>query len=207
MPVVEAFHLLTIFALFFLHLLVPGPNMILLCTCASRGGRNTALAFSLGTAFGTTLWAIIVVLGLWRFASDGSTLAISVKFAAAGALLYFGSMGLVAAWKPKPIEPSTKVRGLQLAFVQGLVTTLTNANELIFWTAALALAGGIALSPLASIVLVAGVGTIALAFDLTLAYLATGGWLGHQLLRFRRPLEASLGGIFWLAGISLLRPI
>ena len=204
MSTVEAYDLALIFGLFTLHLLVPGPSMLYICVSASRGGRGEALCFAIGTALGTTLWAAVVAFGVWPIIEGTPFLADSLRSLAGAALVLLGGQAILAAFGNAPIAASDRRHGRLGAVLRGILVTAANGNEFVFWSAVLVLGAKQVFSPAFVFVLVAGAGAVSLAFDATLACLASGGGIGRVLLRLRRFLEAALGAAFCLTGGLLL---
>ena len=204
---VELNGLATILALFFLHTIIPGPAMLCLCTCASRGGRAAAVSYSVGTALGSTIWAAVVALGLWQLLANAPAIREALQWGAGFLLLVFGALAIFSAIKPRQIQQVARPQRNGSALVQGLLVSLTNTHEFVFWTAALALGAGTAFDTVSVTLMIIGVGVLALSFDLTLAYLASGGVILRLLVRLRRMLEISLAGAFSVIGAGLIHAV
>ena len=119
-------------------------------------------------------------------------------------LIGLGGQAFLAALDRTPLAAPGRRRGRSGAVLRGVLVTVANGNELVFWSAVLVLGAGEAVPPAFALALIVGVGAVALAFDLTLARLAGGGAVGRLLPRLRRPLEAALGAAFCLTGGALL---
>src|SRR4051794_1415877 len=88
--VAEVHDLAWIFGLFTLHLIVPGPSMLNICACASRGDRRQALAFVCGATLGTALWAAFAAFGAARLAAGAPLLLAGLKLSIGVALMVLG---------------------------------------------------------------------------------------------------------------------
>lgn len=205
MPFAEVHQLALIFGLFALHLVVPGPNMLYICASASRGGRAEAVGFAVGTALGTTFWAAFVTFGAWHVVADRSLLTEGLRLLVGIALIVVGGQALLAAFSNACLKVAERRCNPSRAVLQGLLVTLANGNEIVFWGAVLVLGAEVEHGSAFGLILVVGVGLISLAFDVTLACLASGGEIGRFMLRMRRVLELGLGSAFCATGAILLR--
>jgi len=192
-----------IFALFILHLIIPGPNMLYLCASASRGGRAEALQFSFGVVLANTMWAAIVAFGLWHLLDQSAWLVGLLKAVMGLLLIVFGASAIFSAFRMDEIKPRA---GGGFAFAKGILVSLGNANELVFWGTVLAVGTGAEFTTAGATGFVLGIGLVALVFYICLAYLASGGVIGRVINRLRTILEVGLGGAFCATGVGLLLP-
>lgn len=193
-----------IFALFFLHLLIPGPNMLYLCASASRGGRAEAIRFSFGIALADSLWAALVAFGLWHLLDQSVWLAGLFKAVMGLTLIVLGASAIFSALKMDQAEP--RIGGNAGAFAKGVLVSLSNANQIVFWGTVLAIGTGVQFTTAGATAFVLAIGLIALAFFIGLAFLASGGVIGRLVNRLRTVLELGLGGAFCATGAGLLLP-
>ncbi|MCB2055871.1 MAG: LysE family transporter [Geminicoccaceae bacterium] len=206
-------HLALVFVLFLLHLLVPGPNMFYICACAARGGRHEALCFAAGTSLGTAAWAAFTAMGLNALFDELPRLVALLQWAVGGLLFFFGAQAIRSAWfgsKSCAVRPGRRGRR---AVLQGLVLTVANVNELVFWSAVLVLGAGSGVAatgtgalddPVSISLFVVAVGAAAFAFDGALAWLAGSRSMAGPLMRLRPALEFALGIVFCAGGGLLL---
>ena len=179
--------------------------MLYIRACASRGDRRQALAFVCGTALGTALWAAFAAFAAAPLAAGAPLLLAGLKLSIGVALIVLGGRVILAASGPSGLKGADGRAAPPAAFAQGVLVTMASTNEVVFWSAMLALAVGAEPSPTFGGVLVAGVVVIALAFEGTLVWLATAGTVGRLIRRLRQPLEVALGVAFCATGAVLLR--
>jgi threonine/homoserine/homoserine lactone efflux protein len=96
------------------------------------------------------------------------------------------------------------------AFTHGILLTMASVNEVVFWTAVMALGTGAVAAPGGrpdlgfAAALILGVVSIAFAVESALACLVTTRGIADRISRLRRPLEPALGAAFGATGIALL---
>jgi len=210
----EANYLIWAFALFTLHLVVPGPSMLFIFASAGRGELRRALAFVGGTGIATALWAAIAAFGAARLVADAPLVLVALKATIGLALVVLGTRAIVATsravWRrdaPPARQAPRSHAGAAMA--QGILVTMASVNELVFWSAILTLGAGLGAEP--SLVFrgtaVVGVVVIALVFEAGLAWLAAKGAPGGLIHRLQQPLEVALGLAFIATGAILLQTI
>ena len=209
MSISQLHDLAWIFALFTLHLVVPGPSMLYICASASRGQRRRALSFVAGTALGTAAWAGFAVIGAWRLTAEAPLFLGGLKLLVGVALIAFGARAVLTAFAEGQIVPAHGGTSPKMAFLHGILLTMASVNEVVFWTAILALGAGAMTTaghdPAFAASLIVGVVVIAFGFEGTLACIASSGCIARLMRRLRRPLEAALGVAFCMTGAALLR--
>lgn len=198
-----------IYTLFVLHLIVPGPSTLYICASASCGQRRRALAFVAGTTVGTASWVGFVMLGAWRLTAEAPLFLGGLKLLVGLTLVALGARAVLAAFAEHGIEAASGGSSPAMAFLHGVLLTMASVNELVFWTAILALGAGAMTTaghdPAFAAALVAGIVVLNVACEGTLACIATSGGIARLMRRLRRPLEAALGFAFCLTGAALLR--
>lgn len=199
-----------IFGLFALHLIVPGPNMLYICVSASRGQRRRALAFVAGTSIGTALWAAIAAFGAMRLVAEAPVLIDGLTLGIGVALVALGLRALVTAFEHSEIVTQSGRDTVLEAFAHGILLTMANGNEIVFWSAIMVLSTGpaaVGATPDLGFAwtLVIGVAVISVIVEGALACLVSTGRVARWIGRCRRPLEAALGVAFCVTGVVLLQ--
>ena len=210
MSTVPLWNLLWVYGLFTLHLAVPGPSMLYIGACASRGQRGQALAFVAGTSIGTAFWAGIAVFGASRLVADAPLLIGAFRLFIGAALVGLGLLALVAAFERRGRAASGDRVTPRHACTHGILLTMASGNEIVFWTAIMALgtgtlaAAGSAPDLGFAMALVLGCVIIAFVVESLRALIATTQGVACWISRLRRPFEAALGAAFCATGLALL---
>jgi len=94
-------------ALFFLGLVSPGPNFLVVIESTLRGGQRSGIFTGLGASTGDGLYALIGLLGFSTLSSQGGSLFQTLKIFGAGYLTFLGirmwlrrSAGHRRSWPP-----------------------------------------------------------------------------------------------------------
>ena len=133
----------SIFVIWALAVVSPGPNLFLVLRYSLSGERRSGLAAVGGIACGTFLWGLAGLLGLTSLFQTAPTLFLVMKLCGASYLAYCGVKMLKAAIANRyeeTITVGTSQRSVATAFRSGLVTNLSNPKSAIFVTALFAAA-------------------------------------------------------------------
>lgn len=197
--------LLTILAVYWVAVVSPGPNFLLVSQLALSGRRRMGIQAGLGIAAGGTVWAILAMAGVAAVLDHIAWLHTTIRLAGALYLLWFGVRLLLGARKaaaeaPRLVSLPTTAFG---AFRAGLLTNLTNPKAGAFWT-----------SIFSSIFPPHAPAWFFVAVA-ALVPCISGGWYGglslllasdrvqRRYLRLRRPIDAACGTILIALGLSL----
>lgn len=129
-------HSLALFAgAIFVLFMTPGPgNAAMIARTLDRGPAH-GVAYGLGILTGDIFWLTVAITGL-AAASRFEHLAVIVKFAGAGVLLWFAWAAFQGFLKPKPagapIPPVTR-RGLLATYLVGITMPLSNPKAIVFY--------------------------------------------------------------------------
>ena len=77
-------------ALFFLGLVSPGPNFLVVIESTLRGGQRSGIFTGLGASTGDGFYALIGLLGFSTLSSQGESLFQPLKILGAGYLTFLG---------------------------------------------------------------------------------------------------------------------
>lgn len=113
-----------------LAILTPGPSIIATVQTALAHGRERALPYALGLAFGASLWCIFALAGLAVLFRLHPSLFVALKIFGGLYLLWF-------AWKlwaasTKPLPPAA---GGAKGFFGGVALNLSNPKPALFYAA------------------------------------------------------------------------
>ncbi len=113
-------------------ILSPGPSIIAATQMALAQGRDKALPYGLGLAFGASLWCLFALFGLAVVFKLYPPLFQAAKIAGGLYLLYM-SYGLWRAAR-SPLPPAAK-RRFGNGFAGGIILSLSNPKPALFYSA------------------------------------------------------------------------
>ncbi len=187
----------------------PGQDTALTIRNTLLGRRTAGLATAVGVATGQATWTVATSAGLAVILAASAPLFLAIRLAGAAYLIYLGVRSLVKAL-PRSRgsagrSPAMGQKGLRprTAFVQGLLSNLSNAKMVAFFISLLPPFAG----PHPSFTLL-----LALGFNfclLTLVWLAgyslavdrMSGWLRRSAVR--RALDGVLGAVLVALGLRV----
>jgi threonine/homoserine/homoserine lactone efflux protein len=181
----------------------PGQDTALTIRNTLAGGRRAGVATALGVASGQAVWTVATSAGLAAVLLASAPLFLAVRLAGAAYLVYLGLRALAAAIRGSSSDEAGAPRPARGAFVQGVLSDLSNGKMVAFFVGLLPPFAG----PHPTFVLLLLLG---LNFcGLTLAWLVTyafavdrvGAWLRRG--RVRRALDAALGSVLVGLGIRV----
>jgi threonine/homoserine/homoserine lactone efflux protein len=187
----------------------PGPDTALTIRNALLGGRRTGLATALGVSTGLSIWAIATSAGIVALLVASEPLFLAVKYAGAAYLVWLGVQSLRSAFTANQHLPtmdrlaSGRLQPRQ-AFVQGVVSDLSNPKIAAFFTSLLpqfAPAGGADFAGLAALGLLFSLMTLLWLTGYALAIARMGDVLRRP--RIRRTLEGITGAALIGLGLRL----
>jgi RhtB (resistance to homoserine/threonine) family protein len=127
-------------ALFFLGLVSPGPNFLVVIESTLRGGRRSGIFTGLGASTGDGLYALIGLLGFSTLSSQGESLFQALKIFGSGYLMFLG----VRMWLRRSAVTDDLDRhqlpGIWRCFLRGLATDLSNPKTILFFGSIFAVA-------------------------------------------------------------------
>jgi threonine/homoserine/homoserine lactone efflux protein len=202
--------LASIYGLYLLAVITPGPNTFIVTRLALSASRRHAIQAVLGIALGNTVWLCVVLGGvavlLQRLPGGMS----AVRYVGGLYLLYMGVRGWLAARAAEVSAPEKALVERALAgeearpFRSGLFSSLSNPNTLPFYLSLLAPSVARGIAPWVRVAAGAGVVTIAMAWYGTLAWGLSTGHVRRAYYR-REPLIRRVLALVLVAyGIRLL---
>lgn len=120
----------------------PGPDTAMTIRNALLGGRPAGLATALGVSTGLAIWALATSAGLVALLIASEPLFLAVKYAGAAYLIWLGVQSLRAAFGSTAIqqaivEPSARRLRPRQAYMQGVVSDLSNPKIAAFFSSML----------------------------------------------------------------------
>ena len=197
--------LLTILGAYWIAVVSPGPNFLLVSQLALSGKRRMGIRAALGIAAGGTIWAMLAMAGVAAILDHLAWMHSTIRLAGALYLLWFGVRLLLSASRagdqaPRLVSLPTSA---WTAFRAGLLTNLTNPKAGAFWS-----------SIFSSIYPPHAPAWFFVATALLVPCIS-GGWFSaisllfssdqvqRRYLRLRRPIDAASGAVLVGLGLSL----
>jgi threonine/homoserine/homoserine lactone efflux protein len=186
----------------------PGPDTVMTIRNSLLGGRSAGLATALGVSCGLAIWALTASAGLVALLVASEPLFLAVKYAGAAYLVWLGVQSLRAAFGKAPVVAVDVSAGRRLpprqAFVQGVVSDLSNPKIAAFFTSMLpqfAPAGAADFAALAALGLLFSLMTLLWLTGYALVVARMGDVLRRP--RVRRTLEGVTGATLIGLGLRL----
>jgi threonine/homoserine/homoserine lactone efflux protein len=134
--VVDGSAVLGVFSVYVAGVVIPGPNFVAVAHKAASATRVEALAMVAGIVLVNLFWASCAILGVGIVFTAFPWLALAVKLAGAGYLIWFGGRLIVNASAGKPTTGvNTAAGGFRQAFAQGFATNIANPKSMAFFAA------------------------------------------------------------------------
>jgi len=186
----------------------PGQDTALTIRNTLLGDRRTGSATALGVSAGQAIWTVATSAGLAVVLMASGPLFLGIRLAGAAYLVYLGSRSLLNAVRRRGLHlgesaPLGSRISTRTAFVQGLLSNLSNAKMVAFFISLLPPFAG----PHPNFLLLLALGfnfcilTLAWLVAYSLAVERMGGWLRRSAIR--RALDGILGAVLVALGLKV----
>lgn len=134
---VDGSAVLGVFSVYIAGVVIPGPNFVAVAHKAASATRLEALAVVAGIVLVNLFWASCAILGVGIVFAAFPWLALVVKIAGAGYLIWFGGrlIANASAGKPAHDAHAAATGGFRQAFGQGFATNIANPKSMAFFAA------------------------------------------------------------------------
>ncbi|MGF6773513.1 threonine efflux protein [Paraburkholderia sp. GAS199] len=133
---VDGAAVLGVFSVYVAGVVIPGPNFVAVAHKAASATRVEALAVVAGIVLVNLFWASCAILGVGIVFAAFPWLALAVRVAGAGYLIWFGGRLIVNASAGKPMQAGRPVAGgFRQSFAQGFATNIANPKSMAFFAA------------------------------------------------------------------------
>ncbi|HDS2537436.1 TPA: LysE family transporter [Klebsiella pneumoniae subsp. pneumoniae] len=133
LPIPQA--VLAVFTVYIVGVVIPGPNFVAVAHKAVSARRSEAFALVAGIVLVNLFWASSALLGVGIIFALFPWLALAVKVAGAGYLLWFGYRLIAQAAPSSGPSTVTGKSGFRVAFLQGIATNIANPKSIAFYAA------------------------------------------------------------------------
>jgi RhtB (resistance to homoserine/threonine) family protein len=198
-------------AIFFLGLVSPGPNFLVVIESTLRGGQRSGIFTGLGASTGDGLYALIGLLGFSTLSSPGESVFQALKIFGAGYLTFLG----VRMWLRRSAVTDDlgrhQLAGIWQSFLRGLATDLSNPKTILFFGSIFAVALHRDTPSWVKAVIWSEIVLISVLWRLALCHLfsmpALRGWYAKHALMIQRSFGALLILLGWRMGSGLGRSV
>jgi threonine/homoserine/homoserine lactone efflux protein len=202
----ELLFLGSIVVLYLPHLLSPGPNFLVLTRVAAVESPRHGVVTAIGITSASALYATLAVAGVGALLAHSPQVRLALQVGG-GVYLLFKGVNLLRRAGPMRAAAESGAGGqsLRQAYINGLLTNLTNPQALVFFTSVFAALLSPDLAPWAG---PAGVLTVAVtSFSVNLATVAVFSVdaVQQRYLRMKTWMDRAAGLLMGSFGIGLLR--
>ena len=190
-----------------LALLSPGPSILAILAVSLERGRAPALAMAFGVGLGSTVWAILTVVGLSALIAVSATALTAIKIIGGLYLLWLGLTSFRAAVKPfdagQGVDPAAHLSRPRY-FARGLAIHLTNPKAAFAWVSIAALGIQPDAPTWVGGTLIIGAAILSCSINAAYALAFSTRPIFDFYLRARRSIQCALGAFFTYAGLRLI---
>jgi threonine efflux protein len=207
---VTAGQVAALYGIWVIAVISPGPDLVVVLH-RSLVGRRHGVATAVGVVTGIAVWLAAAFAGLAALVRVYPQLMTGLQVAGGLLLASLGVLGLRGWWRARsgadPDEPSADEPDPNLPgadFARGLATNLANPKALVFFGAVLTpfLSGEV--PPGQSVVLVAGMITVALVWFCTLAVAASHRRVNERVGRVLPTVDVIVSVLFVAVGVAFV---
>jgi RhtB (resistance to homoserine/threonine) family protein len=194
-------------AIFFLGLVSPGPNFLVVIESTLRGGQRSGIFTGLGASTGDGLYALIGLWGFSTFSSQGESVFQALRIFGAGYLTFLG----VRMWLRRSAVTDDLDRhqqpGIWQCFLRGLATDLSNPKTILFFGSIFAVALHRDTQSWVKAAIWSEIVLISVLWRLALCRLFSMPALRSWYAKYSLPIERVFGGLLILLGWRMAREV
>lgn len=196
-------HLLAGWGVQLIGVLSPGPGVALILGVATTRGRAASIMTCAGIAAGSTVLALGTILGLGLLLSEVAWAMTAVKIAGATYMMWLATKALQRAATPSDAPVLGKSQAVGRSALAGFMMQITNPKAIVYWLAAIALAGlSTAPWPIIAIFLIGSTSNSFFGHGIWAMALSSRPFLSLYQ-RARRGVDAVLGAFFAFVAYKL----
>lgn len=199
-------HILTAYGVFLMGVMSPGPNSLAVMGYSMSVSRPAGLAASLGIGTGTLIWSSLSVTGLTLVLTTFAELALILKIAGGGYLIYVGIKSLRASLKSSDLQVHQARGGKRMFhyYRRGFLVQMSNPKAALFWLSIMSLVLQPGAPHWVGAAIIIGTTILSASWYGLLALLFSTNVVLGFYRRARRSIDAVMGGFFVLIGGRIL---
>jgi threonine efflux protein len=201
---------LAVFSVYIVGVMMPGPNFVAVAHKAASSTRRLALAMVAGIVVVNLFWASCAILGVGIVFVAFPWIAVTVKVAGAGYLIWFGgrlivaSVGVRARPQTDTGDAPLQTGSLRRAFAQGFATNIANPKSMAFFAAVFASAAPAHVSPVTFIAMLSVVGVVATSWYGFVALVLSHAGVAAHYRRGKAWIDRACGAAIVALGVRQL---
>jgi len=195
--------LLTVWGVYFLALVTPGPNFVVIARMSVSAGQKAASWTALGVSTGTLLYSSTGMFGLIGVLRLASWLAPVVQIAGGVYLGYIGIRLIFTKSRPGAGDEGSEEIGRLEAYRAGLLNTLANPKTIGFFVSLFAVLYHTPLGVWMRAALLAGILVLSVGYNSLLAASFSHPSMRALYVKQRRRLDMAIGGVMLAFGWRL----
>jgi threonine/homoserine/homoserine lactone efflux protein len=202
---IDSSAVLAVLSVYIVGVVAPGPNFVAVVHSAVSGERAHALALVGGIVLVSLFWATCAILGIGIVFAVFPWLALAVKIAGAGYLIWFGARLIVNA--RGEVKSATGARaggGFREAFLQGVATNIANPKSIAFFAAVFSSAAPAHVSAATFFAMLATVGVTASCWYGLVALVLSHARIAAVYRRFKAWTDRLCGAVIVGLGVRQL---
>ena len=202
---IDSSAVMAVFSVYVAGVVIPGPNFVAVAHRAASGARSDAFALVAGIVLVNLFWATCAILGVGIVFAVFPWLALMVRIAGAGYLIWFG-LRLIVHSRAKTASEANPVlrRRFRSAFVQGLATNIANPKSIAFFAAVFSSAAPTRVSLATFTAMLAIVGATATLWYGFVALVLSHSAIASTYRRFKAWTDRVCGAVIVALGIRQL---
>ncbi|ALL66783.1 Threonine efflux protein [Paraburkholderia caribensis MBA4] len=151
-----------VFSVYVVGVVIPGPNFVAVAHKSVSARRSDAFALVAGIVVVNLFWATCAIFGVGVVFAIFPWIALAVKLAGAGYLIWFGLRLIMAAGTRRmAVQKTSASPGFGSAFMQGVATNIANPKSIAFYAAVFSTAAPAHVSAPTFLAMLATVGVVA----------------------------------------------
>ena len=219
--------LVTLFSAFFLALIVPGQDFVMVVRLSVSRSLRTGVAAAAGSATGLLFWGIAAMAGVSALLEHNAQLALTLRLGGAALLVAFGLYGAVRALLARPAIAPGRAPGeladpmavaalapdpaVAYPFARGwragLLSNLTNVKLLIFFATLFSSLLPAELSTINAAAILIAMAALAFGWFTLIALLGSRPRISAAYQRASRQMDVVFGLVFVAIGVALLTSV
>jgi len=193
-----------VLSVYVVGVIVPGPNFVAVAHKAASTTVHEALGTVAGIVLVNLFWASCAILGVGIVFAAFPWIALAVKVAGAGYLVWFGGRLIWKAGAQGETPPTARQGGVRRAFREGIATNLVNPKSMAFFAAVFAAAAPAHVSVPTFLGMLGTVAVVASSWYGAVAILFATPRVAHRYRRHKAWIDRACGSIIVALGLRQL---